>query len=281
MPGVLGTVVLFEPDKGILDHVKTYIDDVDELLIIDNSDPASPTGITLERTSSKVKLIRNHSNVGIARALNQAAEYGLTNGYEWLLTMDQDSNFELGALRIMKDFVSRQAVSFGIVSPFHHTPGGRLPDNGPTMKEIRITMTSGNLLNLKAFQYCGSFDEKLFIDSVDHEYCLRLRKNGYKLVRLNTSVLHHRLGNITYHDVLGMRFKTTNHNATRKYYITRNRLHVITKYIMFDFRFFLREIKELFKSFWAVLFFENNKGEKVRAMLRGTWHFVTGRYGKL
>jgi rhamnosyltransferase len=121
----------------------------------------------------------------------------------------------------------------------------------------------------------------LFIDSVDHEYCLRLRKEGYDVIRLNTAVLYHSLGNISYHKVFGLLLKTTNHSAARRYYITRNRLFVMTRYAGFDFRFFLRELSELIKSFWIILFVENNKSEKINAMFRGTWHFVTGRYGKI
>ncbi len=36
--------------------------------------------------------------------------------------------------------------------------------------------------------------EDLFIDSVDTEYCLRLKKNGYRVVRLNEAILYHPLG---------------------------------------------------------------------------------------
>jgi len=278
---VLGTVVMFHPDEALLTNLQTYLDKVDHLLIIDNSEPSSELGDKLKTIFPKISLIRNEQNLGIATALNQAAEYGVGNGYDLLLTMDQDSSFEAGALDRMKQYVFESKELPGILAPFHCTPGGRLPVGCPATKKLGITMTSGNLLNLHAWKHCGPFEEKLFIDSVDHEYCLRLRKNDYPVTRLNTAVLFHRLGDIRYHRFLFMRFKTTNHSAKRKYYMTRNRLYVVYKYRGFDLKFVWRELSELFKAFWIIVLVEDRKLEKMNAMLRGAWHFIIGRYGKI
>lgn len=280
MPGTLATVVFFHPDESIFDNVRAFINDVDGLLIIDNSEPSSPLSDALKREHPNAVVITNQQNRGIAVALNQSVRYATENGFDWLLTMDQDSRFAQGALKTMKDYIAAQDSPPAIVSPFHLTPGAPAPAHGATTKkDLRITMTSGNLLSLDACKVCGPFDEKLFIDSVDHEYCLRLRKKGFRIVRLNAAVLHHSLGRIAYHRALGMSFKTTNHSAVRMYYITRNRLYVMTKYMAFDMRFFVRELRELVKSFWMVALFEEMRSAKMKAMFRGMFHFVIGRYG--
>ena len=277
---VLGAVILFHPPKELLDNVTTYLDEVEQLLVIDNSEPPSGLGPALQELSGKVILITNPGNLGIATALNQAAGYGVDHSFDWVLTMDQDSRFEAEALTRMKEYLASCAIVPGILTPFHCTPGGRLPQGDPQAKDVRITMTSGNLLNLLAFKRSGPFEEKLFIDSVDHEYCLRLRKNGFSITRLNTAVLYHQLGQIKYHRILFFRIKTTNHPPLRKYYMTRNRLYVMTKYMGFDPKFFARELKELVKGLWTTLLFEENRSEKVRAMFLGARHFAAGKYGK-
>jgi rhamnosyltransferase len=277
---VLGAVILFHPANGLLDNVKTYIDEVDELLVIDNSEPPSPLGPALSQLSGKVNLLTNPGNLGIAKALNQTAGYGVDHGFSWVLTMDQDSKFEAGALARMKEYLADCAITPGILTPFHCTPGGTKPPVDPPTKAVRITMTSGNLLNLQAFTRSGPFEEKLFIDSVDHEYCLRLRRNGFSVTRLNTAVLYHQLGQIKYHRILFFKIKTTNHPALRKYYMTRNRLYVMRKYIGFDLKFFARELKELITGLWTTILFEEHGAEKVRAMFLGAWHFAAGKYGK-
>jgi rhamnosyltransferase len=280
MPEFLGLVVLFHPDEGVVERVRSYIADLSSLLVIDNSVPPSPMMQELKALDPKVIAIVNDSNLGIARALNQGTEYGAAHGFDWLLTMDQDSHFRPGAIGIMKDYLSTVKTTPGILAPFHHTPGARLPQFHGLTKNLRITMTSGNLLNLHAAARCGPFEEKLFIDSVDHDYCLRLRKLGFQIIRLNTAILEHSLGNIRYSNLLGFRIKTSNHSAPRRYYMTRNRLFVMSRHLFFDIKFFWRELLELIKSFYAVLFFEKNKSEKLRAMGTGAWHYLIGRYGK-
>ena len=103
-------------------------------------------------------------------------------------------------------------------------------------------MTSGNLVNLDAFRQVGPFMDELFIDSVDHEYCIRLQINGYKVIQLNGVLLEHTLGERRKHlfiyplnffkknkSIVSYKI-VNNHNYIRKYYMVRNRLYVSRKY---------------------------------------------------
>ncbi|KXK24038.1 MAG: family 2 glycosyl transferase [Bacteroidetes bacterium OLB12] len=281
MPGVLAVVVLFHPDQNLQQNIKSFID-ADEILLIDNSEP----NITLnylalsEETLAKVKLLSNEKNLGIATALNQAAEYARSKGYGWLLTMDQDSRFKENHFQILKATLTSLSKEIAIVSPKHVTPGSSDKVASEPITELRIAMTSGNLLSMKAYQICGAFDDKLFIDSVDHEYCLRLRKKGFKIIRANNSKLLHQLGNITYKKFLFFRFKATHHSPQRRYYITRNRLYVMFKYFSFDLWFFKREMGHYLKDYLRILFLETQKRTKIRATLLGTWHALTQQFGQ-
>lgn len=42
-------------------------------------------------------------------------------------------------------------------------------------------ITSGNIINISIALSCGGFDENLFIDSVDEEFCIRCQKYGFLL----------------------------------------------------------------------------------------------------
>ncbi len=280
----LASVILFHPSNEVAKNIRSFLDDVNFVLLIDNSEPNLESTFLSQFDASeqqKILLISNRQNFGMAKALNQAAVYAIENKYQWLLTMDQDSIFEKGSLKKMKEFIETTREPLGIVSPFHLTPKLSHPKFKEEITPLRITMTSGNLLNLNAYKRCGSFEEKLFIDSVDHEYCLRLRKNGYQITRINTAILYHSLGSIVYHLFLFFRFKTTNHSSTRRYYIARNRLYVMFKYLSFDLKFFRREFGHYFKDFLRVLFLEKEKKEKLAAIIKGTIHFMIGRFGKL
>src|SRR5690606_2060660 len=60
----------------------------------------------------------------------------------------------------------------------------------PSLKLI----TSGSILNLKASSKIGAFDEDLFIDLVDLEYCYRASLKGYSTIAFANIPMEHSLG---------------------------------------------------------------------------------------
>lgn len=92
-------------------------------------------------------------------------------------------------------------------------------------------MTSGNLLSMSIFEKLGNaFLEKLFIDAVDDEYCFRVKRNGYDIVRINDIILAHPLGEIAKVHCLFFTKKIYTHAPLRFYYITRNSFHLADLY---------------------------------------------------
>lgn len=195
--------------------------------------------------------------------------------------MDQDSVFQQGSMEELKRVAFASPPDVALVSPFHLTPNAPFPKFDEAVKKIKLTMTSGNLLRLSSYKTAGPFEEKLFIDSVDHEYYLRLRKHGFTILRANNAILLHPLGEIRYRKFLFIKLKTTNHSALRRYYITRNRLYVSFKYFFSDSWFFFRESRELIKSFFVVLLMDEQKGKKLKMMMKGVFDFMRGKYGRL
>jgi rhamnosyltransferase len=230
MPRILAVIVLYFPARPPADLTGK----VDDVLIIDNTD----------------------NNIGVAAALNLGLKKAIDEKYDWLLTMDQDSVFEHGALEELKKVAFTAKDNVAIISPFHFT--AKAKRTSVAIEEVRFTMTSGNLVR----PGLGFFEEKLFIDSVDTEYCLRLRKNGYKIIRVNQSVLNHELGT-SKKSWLG--FSTIVHPASRRYYITRNMLYVMSKYP----GFIPFGLKELTKSFILIVLVEDDKISKLAAMIKG------------
>lgn len=238
MPRILAVVVLYFPEKEIGEIIKSYQNEVDEILIVDNT----------------------KNNAGVATALNIGLEKAIKENFDWLLTMDQDSVFE--DVNELKRVAFSSDEDVAIVAPVHQTQKARVQSS-------KFIMTSGNLLRIKAAKEAGPFLDKLFIDSVDNEYCLRLQRLGFKIIRAHRSVLHHNLGKVE-----GL-FKATVHNADRRYYITRNMLYVMSRYPSF----ILFGLKELTKSFLLIVLIEDQKLAKLHSILHGTLDFVRGKYG--
>jgi rhamnosyltransferase len=286
MNKVLATVILYNPDETVIDNIYTYLNYVEEVVIVDNSDHLNHLLVEKLKGIPKAIYIGDGVNKGIAKALNIAAEFGVVNGYNWLLTMDQDSMFEDGEMaHLINDLniYDKQLPNMGILTPQHQTQTKQLLDPSVSANgvfEIKTCMTSGNLVNLNIWKQVGGFVEKLFIDYVDHEYCLRIRKYGSVIYQTNNAVLKHFLGDEKQFKLAGLNNTTSHHNYIRRYYITRNRLYTVSRYIQFDPAYCCSEIYNFFAEGFKLLIQEDNKVRKIQSILRAGKDFVIGKYGK-
>lgn len=272
-----GVVVWYNPSKKDIKNIDSYIKAVDKLYIVDNSENGSNESKI--PNLKKVEYIYQNENLGIAKALNIACYKAIKEKYKFILTMDQDSCFKSNDVDKMKTKISSLDLSkIGIISPWHKT---KLKLEKPK-EEIDYpldVMTSGNILNLDIFQKIGGFKEFLFIDGVDIEYCLNLKKNGYKVMRINSIELQHDLGDIFYRNFLGKEFMCDNHNYLRIYYMTRNYRYIRKEYrnIAPEFCDILVKIKGLI---FKIVFYEKDKFRKLRSIVFGIYDYKHNNYGK-
>ena len=143
--------------------------------------------------------------------------------------------------------------------------------NGPVFREVKTLMTSGSFLKSSVFADCGWFDQSLFMDYVDHEFCLRLRQHGFKVIQSNRAVLAHRLGSPTSHRILWKRFMVTNYSPSRRYSNARNRLVVYRRYLTFDTLWVLQDILRWFRETVTMILVEQNRAKKLTSIARGAW----------
>lgn len=273
---IAATVVLYNPNINDLSNIDTYLDDVEKLYIVDNSEQPLNNEII---DNQKIEYIFNNGNLGIATALNIAAKKAINDGYSWLLTMDQDTKFQKDIIEQIKYYIERENMSdVGIVTPWHHT---FLSITKPTA-EIDYpldVMTSGNFVNLAIYEKIGGFRDDFFIDGVDIEYCLKLKKNNFNIVRLNYLEIEHNLGDISYATFLGKKYMCTNHNYLRNYYMARNYRYIRQEYydIARDFCTTLVKFKGIV---FKIIMFENDKYRKIRNIFRGIKDYKKGIKGK-
>ena len=269
-----GVVVLYYPAETVLENVQSYFSKLDSLILVDNSPSITAWVKTFVANNTGVVYQGDGINRGMAWALNFGAQKAQESGCHWLLTMDQDSRFEAGALDVLIESAQHQGHA-GILSPVH-VLSGRTRWKSPEDGNVNYVMTSGNLLNLEAYRNAGPFLEKLFIDYVDCEYCLRLRKSGYSVRVIPASRLFHSLGDLKPARFLGLSFNPTHHSQNRKYYITRNRLYVMRTYPGFA----VGEAWAWAKEWVKFLLFEEQKFTKLKFMGRGLFDFLRNRYGR-
>lgn len=267
-------VVWYNPTNKEKENINSYIKYVDKLYIVDNSEKENAF-----ENNKKIHYVFNGENLGIAKALNIGADLALKEKYDWLLTMDQDTSFKNDDVKKIFEYIKNNDMkNIGIVSPWHDT---KLHIQKPK-EEIDYpidVMTSGNFLNLKILKKIGGFKDEYFIDGVDIEYCLRLKKYNYKVMRLNKFSIKHNLGNISYKHFFKKELLCLNHNYLRVYYRVRNYNYIKQEYhdIAPEFCDILVKIKALI---WCIIFYEKDKIRKLKSIYYAKKDFKNNIYGK-
>ena len=272
-----GVVVFYNPSIDNITNINNYLDEVDKLYVVDNTDDE----IIRMESNSKIEYIKLGDNKGIAYALNVGARKAIDEGYKYLLTLDQDSKMNNDILKQMKDYlIHTNDDKIGLISPYQDIDA---KDDKPTkdVEDMIEVMTSGNIINLEAYQDIGGFKDWLFIDCVDTDYCMNLHKHGYKVLRLNNIVMKHELGDLVVHKLFGKEYPCYNHNPIRRYYIVRNNMYICDMYgdMYPDYCAWLKRVqKGQVKRIIAV---ENNKFKKLKMMLKGYRDYKKRLKGKL
>ncbi len=235
---------------------------------------------------SKLVYIDNNDNLGIATALNQACDKAIELQFEWILTMDQDSSF-INFLHYKKCLFSVLSLSKVCLLSGNTIRDAIKEYNGNlslNYEEKFIVITSGNIINLKYFNKIGRFDNKLFIDMVDYDFCAKINKEGLKILYFKDVLIEHALGDLFLRKNLltGKKKYKREHNPQRVYYITRNSLYLAMKYRKIFPKYFglLKTINiVLIHDTLKILKYEASKFEKLKAKFLGLLHFLLNKYG--
>jgi rhamnosyltransferase len=283
---VCAVVVTYHPDAVVLKNLSAIRPQVQGLLVVDNGSSEERRN-HLRRGAREVgfTLIENGDNLGIATALNIGAKWAQSEGYTWLALFDQDStappDFIDTMCRAYDTNSRRERVALLVPRYIDSRLGTPLPpiyaDNG----SLQVAMTSGSLMPIAIFSQEGWFEESLFIDGVDYEYCLRLRSNGYSVEECTEAVLLHAPANFTEYRVNGSRlFVTSNYSAERRYYRDRNKIWLMRKYCRRYPAFFLSTLSNSVTDCLKILLVEKDKRRKVFYMALGVRDGLLGRMGK-
>ncbi|MBF0238571.1 MAG: glycosyltransferase family 2 protein [SAR324 cluster bacterium] len=287
IPEICAIVVTWNPSVDIDNNLKQLLDVCRHVIIVDNgSQDAYWKTIEHLGSNPQITIIKNATNTGIAGALNQGISKAMEQGYQWGLTMDQDSLITHECVHALSSCLScGEPDKIAIITPVYRDPAtqrlicSKNCNSETAYVEIIANMTSGNLVRLAAIQQVGMFRKDLFIDYVDYEICLRLRKQGYKIIQACQAVMDHQLGQTTRVAIVGQDFFPTNHSPLRRYYIARNRLVLYKNYWKDEPLFLIKDGIRFLGELMKIIFFEQNKSEKIAKTLKGIHHGICGKMG--
>ncbi|MBT9776253.1 glycosyltransferase [Clostridium sp. MCC353] len=269
MSSIYTGIVTYNPELVRLkDNILAIQNQVPIIVIFDNG---SNNIEDIRQTASEfanTKVLESSENVGIAAALNRLMQWGCENNYDWMLSLDQDSVCPNNFVSLMKPYFTIEQ-NLGVVAPVIVDRNVGVVGHDPKTEYVYVNtcITSGSFSKISAWKEIGEYDESMFIDSVDFEYCYRMRKYGYGVIQVKNVHLLHEIGKSEKKKILLWTIDVRNHSAFRKYYMARNNVYYPLKNHLW-FRFIRGNIRNL-KMGAIVLLYESDKKKKLKSISSG------------
>lgn len=267
---VLAGITLYNPDLSKLrDNITAVQNQVSFIVCIDNRSRNIEDICKLLGNFPNVFLQKCERNLGVAAALNLMFQYADTHGYDWVLTLDQDTvcpSDLISSYQKATDEINdpKLAVLCPILTDRNFVRP--VAYNG-SHEQVSGCITSASLNRLDAWKAVGGFYEPLFIDCVDYDFCARLIEHDYRIERVNTVSILHEIGHGENHHFLWKTVTVLNHPPMRKYYMVRNHIFYMKihkKVVNYGY-----EKAKLVFLFVKTALYEKDKTAKLKAMFRG------------
>ena len=265
------------------------------IIVIDNAS-AEPLSLSSGFVGDiPLVVIRNEKNLGFSGGHNVGIKYGLENGADYILTLNNDTFVDKNFLEELVS-VAQKDKRVGIVVPkiyfapgfeFHkdrysktelgkilwyaggqmdwgnvlgHNRGVDLVDKGQFDRIEKSGIATGccMLIKKEIFEKIGLFDEKYFLYYEDADLSMRVKKIGYEIIYVPKAIIWHKNAGSA----------GGSGSVLQDYYIARNRLLFGMLYAPF------RSKLALIKESLSLLFYGREWQKK------GVWDFYLGRFGK-
>lgn len=242
-----------------------------EINVIDNASE-DDTVNKIKTRFPDVNLIENKKNLGGTGGFNTGMRFALTNKhYDYLWLLDNDAYVEPDTLTGLIDTIKSDR-SIGVAGSLICHPenkqtvvelGGRVNWNSgiwntchrnehraqlkEAVKDVDYVAACSMLIKTSVLKKAGIFDEKMFVHWDDVEFCLRVKRNGFRVVATTQSVIYHDSEKKV--PLVFLYYDLRNALLTMNYHLTGIKKHIC-------FLFHLRRLMK--RIVLAKLFKENN-----------------------
>lgn len=282
-------LITYHPSDRVLNTVRDAAEQADHVIVVDNSSTESARNLLTQAFAphtDRFTLIFNPVNLGVAAALNIGMRTAQVGKAHWVLTLDQDSRLTSGMVAALiaawEAMPREQRSQIGVLAPqtvsADKTPSENTSAPIANWREVETAITSGCMICLEAWQAVGGFNEALFIDYVDHEFCFRLRWNGWRVVQCPDAWLIHRIGNAEHRRLFGREITVNQHPPVRSYYIMRNGLYFWRAFPE-PSAFIRADKRNTLTLLLKALTVEPQRRERLSLFWRGYRDYRAGRFG--
>nr|WP_281959677.1 glycosyltransferase [Enterobacter mori] len=243
-----------------------------------------------ELAKHSIDYVHNGNHGGIAGAFNRGIEC-LTHDdrIDIFFTMDQDSDIQPEYYKKMYEFMTTTGSEIACPDFFdrnaqtHGTFVDLTPYSYKVVKEgsTVFCISSGMGITKKAWTKIGNFDERLIIDHVDTDFCLKAYAENIKIHVNYEQCLNHAIGEREKNYLFGVCLKPNHHSYVRKYYIVRNGTYLAIKNFQHAKGYFTLNILRVVHEVACVVLYEKHKLKKLKYMALGLIHGIRGKLGAL
>lgn len=258
---ILAIVVTYFPDKELLkDNILSFIDEVEKVLIWENT-PQHERNSYRFVNHDKVEYCGDGIN-SISRGMNYGWNYAKENGYDYLLTMDQDSVFR-NFPKYKQAILDFEGNGNCIIGPMINIDKSFRDCYTP----VPAIITSGMMIPITLLDKLGGYCSAFPVDGIDSELCIKATENGIGVFQYEGASIDHHFG-----EVRDSQCKKTvllkNYSANRLYGIFMSHIVLLRKYkqnvwIKSIVKYYIRAY------FVGVLLYDRQKLRKLLAILRG------------
>lgn len=260
----------------------------EQIIVVDN-DSNDDTIDKLMRYHPEVHLIPLPENLGASRASNIGFEHALENNAEFVLRLDSDTVVDQGFISPLLTR-AEENPEVGVLSPkiYYYDPPGEIwfaganqhpwhfgtieghrhetdaPENSQ-VREVDYVWGAAMLIKREVLQKTGGFDTDFFVYYEEVDFCLRVKKLGYKLLYVPDSYIWHKVGSSV-------------NNAWTAYHWNRSKMLLYRKHAKNRVHLFLLFLYVLFYVLFSPVIQTKggNRGPMKNAFI-GLWHGLDKR----
>jgi rhamnosyltransferase len=290
---VIAVVPTYRPNDDVIGRLTALRRQVDDVIVVDDGSGTSATDVLDALGRAGLEVIRLPRNGGIAGALNAGTRRALEHGAEFVLNVDQDTDLPDDYVSTALDVFTRASpvtrvgvVCVDAVNGAPSLPTWTSPEGFGLVPEA---IQTGFVISRECLETAGLFDERLVIDCVDTEFCLRVRDHGFRIAVAKGTNIGHSIGRRAELRPFGVPLRHENgriatyqyHSPFRRYYIARNNIDLMLRNLVRRPRWVATVLKREMGGMIISMVSGPQRLAQVLAITTGTLHGLVRRRGMI
>lgn len=280
-------LVVYRPAQPIEPLLQTLAAQVRTVIVVDNAEQPD-AGLADAALQRHATLIHNANAGGLAGAYNRALALLRERGdaVTQVVFLDQDSSPAAlrrfladpqVAAKLTDEHTAAVAPAYrdratGLRGKYIDLRRFRLsyfPREFSDLRAVAFVINSMSVWRLAALQRIGAFNERLAVDHVDTEYCLRARHLGLAVFVHGGHEFAHAIGERRRFRLFGREMQAGGHGPQRRHLIARNTVWLARTWGWREPAFGLLCLSRLAYEVVGVLIAEEHRPAKLAALVRG------------